>query len=327
MREGTELGRVRLESALSGVMSPRSSKVRPSSAPAVFHPTPLPLLDTGPASLDVTLVDPEQQQQQQPPLIPPAADYLAAATSSRSPAVSTPALSTETDSIFLFEDDDTELFADEFDAMGVNGYNSADEHPMGRSSVGAWVDERGFGAWMREKGLRIVRVKEDGACLFRSVALVVTGDEANHEIIRSSCIDEIERRAEYFAPFITEACTDVDEFSGLARYCARKRRQSEFGNHCEIQAIADVFGRRIEIYQFHCEPLVIEPSVSKAENMSVDGGNCDQTIRLSYHRRNHYNAVVEYVPGSMFDSSEDEDEEDVELQMALKLSLEAAYGH
>ena len=69
----------------------------------------------------------------------------------------------------------------------------------------------------------------------------------------------------------------------VERYIARKRQDTCFGNYIEIIAIAEIYNRPIEVYEYSTEPKNTFQSVFQTDN---------EPIRLSYHGRNHYNSVV-----------------------------------
>lgn len=82
------------------------------------------------------------------------------------------------------------------------------------------------------------------------------------------------KNADYFKQYMTE---DVD------RYLNRKRQDNCHGNHIEIIAIAEIYNRPIEVYEYSIEPRNTFQSAFETDN---------DPIRLSYHGRNHYNSVV-----------------------------------
>ena len=58
-----------------------------------------------------------------------------------------------------------------------------------------------------------------------------------------------------------------------------------YGNHVEIQAIAEVYNRRVEIYCYEATPL----NIFQGEMALSDA----TPIRLSYHNGCHFNSVVD----------------------------------
>ena len=79
------------------------------------------------------------------------------------------------------------------------------------------------------------------------------------------------------------AFIDTDEDETIEEYCDRKRRLKIWGDNLEIQALAEMFDRQIELYSYTTEPTL-------KFNERVEGSL--EPIRISYHGKNHYNAVI-----------------------------------
>lgn len=135
-------------------------------------------------------------------------------------------------------------------------------------------------ALSEKKGYVIKRMKEDGACLFRAVADQVYGDQDMHDVVRKHCMDYLVKNADYFSNYVTEDFTT---------YINRKRVSSCHGNHIEMQAMAEMYNRPVEVYQYSgtgpepLEPINTFHGIHQTE---------DEPIRVSYHRNVHYNSVV-----------------------------------
>ncbi|XP_063746039.1 OTU domain-containing protein 5-A isoform X2 [Eleginops maclovinus] len=125
-----------------------------------------------------------------------------------------------------------------------------------------------------KKGFVIKKMKEDGACLFRAVADQVYGDQDMHEVVRKHCMDYLMKNADYFSNYVTEDFTT---------YINRKRKNNCHGNHIEMQAMAEMYNRPVEVYQDGTEPINTFHGIHQ---------NNDEPIRVSYHRNIHYNSVV-----------------------------------
>ncbi|XP_056665886.1 OTU domain-containing protein 5-like isoform X2 [Monodelphis domestica] len=125
-----------------------------------------------------------------------------------------------------------------------------------------------------KKGFIIKQMKEDGACLFRAVADQVYGDQDMHEVVRKHCMDYLMKNADYFSNYVTEDFTT---------YINRKRKNNCHGNHIEMQAMAEMYNRPVEVYQYSTEPINTFHSIQQNE---------DEPIRVSYHCNIHYNSVV-----------------------------------
>lgn len=160
------------------------------------------------------------------------------------------------------------------------GNNSEDEYENAarlQSMDPATVEqqEHWFEKALREKkGFVIKKMKEDGACLFRAVADQVYGDQDMHEVVRKHCMDYLMKNADYFSNYVTEDFTT---------YINRKRKNNCHGNHIEMQAMAEMYNRPVEVYQYSTEPINTFHGIHQ---------NHDEPIRVSYHRNIHYNSVV-----------------------------------
>lgn len=115
------------------------------------------------------------------------------------------------------------------------------------------------------------------------------------------------KNADYFSNYVTEDFTT---------YINRKRKNNCHGNHIEMQAMAEMYNRPVEVYQYSTgtsvvgrwgtngsssEPTIPGPPVDapsfsfSAEPINTFHGihqNEDEPIRVSYHRNIHYNSVV-----------------------------------
>jgi OTU domain-containing protein 5 len=119
-------------------------------------------------------------------------------------------------------------------------------------------------------------MKEDGNCLFRSIADQIYGDEEMHSVVRAMCMDYMVKERDHFSQFITE---DFDA------YITRKREDKCYGNNVEMQAFTEVFGRPIEVYSGRGDaPMNIFNGSYTTDN---------PPILLSYHGGNHYNSVID----------------------------------
>jgi OTU domain-containing protein 5 len=211
------------------------------------------------------------------------------------------------------------------------GYNSGDEYG-GRPAHAAWTPEqlnemeRRFEKKLRKKGLKIMKMGEDGACLFRAVADQVYGKSGVSAIRADTLLYMLLKALLFpddlysFPPLILQLHSNVtgdEEMHALVRklccdymtknsdyfsqyvteevpqYVARKRRDNIQGNHVELQALSELFARPIEVYHYNSEPINIFQS-GQEEDMLPDDE--DDAIRLSYHTTSpfdsgHYNSV------------------------------------
>lgn len=137
--------------------------------------------------------------------------------------------------------------------------------------------ERAFERVLREKrGWRIERMGEDGNCLFRSISHQVYGTQAHHKLVRLKCVEYMRYESFYFQNFITGGPEEFNE------YCEKMMRNGEWGGHVEIQAMSEIYQRRIEIFSYAAEPM-------KVVGNSFLG---NAVIRLSYHQQSHYNSIA-----------------------------------
>lgn len=155
------------------------------------------------------------------------------------------------------------------------GANSDDEYDVGFKDDALEAD---FAILLkRTRGFDIKVVRGDGSCMFRAVADQIYADEGMHNEVRRLCMDYMERNRDHFAPFVTE---------NFSSYIARKRQPGQYGNHVELQAISEMFGRPIEIYEYSENPRnIFYPTISSLE--------INAPIRLSYHGSSHYNSVTD----------------------------------
>lgn len=109
------------------------------------------------------------------------------------------------------------------------------------------------------------------------------------------------KNADYFSNYVTEDFTT---------YINRKRKNNCHGNHIEMQAMAEMYNRPVEVYQYStgeseqpAAPLLSAsriqltsfPPPLPPEPINTFHGihqNHDEPIRVSYHRNIHYNSVV-----------------------------------
>mmetsp|Transcript_31103 Transcript_31103/g.50321 ORF Transcript_31103/g.50321 Transcript_31103/m.50321 type:complete len:450 (-) Transcript_31103:292-1641(-) len=174
----------------------------------------------------------------------------------------------------------------------TRGYNSEDEHsgvvrkpyPTGQSRnkhenvhETQLVPDREpkFEEDLKRCGLLLRRMTEDGNCLFRAIADQIYGDPSMHEAVRKLCCDYMERNRDHFSQFVTE---------DFREYVRRKRQDRCFGNHIEMQAMAEMYNRPIHVYAYNTQPINIFHGAYSTN---------EPPLRLSYHANNHYNSVID----------------------------------
>ncbi|KAL8620417.1 hypothetical protein ACOMHN_055498 [Nucella lapillus] len=164
-----------------------------------------------------------------------------------------------------------------------DGYNSEDEHHEHTTTPSRPVHENeelqvelGFEQALKEKkGFTIKKMGEDGACLFRAVADQIYGDQEMNSVVRNMCIDYMAKNSDFFSQYVTE---------DFQTYLNRKRMDDCHGNHLEIQAMAELFNRPVDVYRYSLDPMNTFQSTYKTDS---------EPIRISYHRGIHYNSIVD----------------------------------
>lgn len=129
---------------------------------------------------------------------------------------------------------------------------------------------------MTAKGLTLIRMVGDGACLFRAVSQAVYGDAEVHNLVRSQCMDYMLRERDHFAPYVVES---FDE------YVRRKRDVACFGDHLEIQAMSEMYCRPVHVYSVERSAEGVDEPLNIFQPPAVGL----DPILLSFHSQNHYN--------------------------------------
>merc|ERR1719222_1368703 len=73
-------------------------------------------------------------------------------------------------------------------------------------------------------------------------------------------------------------------------YVERKRALTVHGNHLEIQALSGMYGRPIHIYCYSQEPINIFQHIQNRPGVESE---LNIPIRLCYHRGVHYNSLTD----------------------------------
>jgi len=116
----------------------------------------------------------------------------------------------------------------------------------------------------------------DGNCLFRSFSDQLYGTPEHHALVRDRCSQYIASERNYFEQFVTEP---FDEF------LARMRRQGEWGDDVEIEALSEIYDCRVEIYASYSHSLM------RTFHEACDGKR-PHPIRLQYEGSAHYNSLA-----------------------------------
>lgn len=77
----------------------------------------------------------------------------------------------------------------------------------------------------------------------------------------------------------------------FGQYVERKRRDNCYGNHVEIQALSELFNRKIEVYVNRSQPInIFQGGVGLDQELDLN----EFPIRLRYHDRlQHYDSLVD----------------------------------
>ena len=136
---------------------------------------------------------------------------------------------------------------------------------------------------MAAKGLEIQEIKGDGNCLYRAFAHQIYGDQSVYLKVKEKCLAYLEQEEEFFGQFTEFGPNDFD------KYIIMKSRDGVWGDDLEIQAMSEIYNRKVEIYALSEVPMKTfrEASMDRLEREQTS-----EPIRLSYHGMNHYNALV-----------------------------------
>lgn len=150
---------------------------------------------------------------------------------------------------------------------------------------------------LKRRGLEIKRMLGDGNCLFRAVSTQIYGDADWHADIRKHVVKYLLSERSYFSQFITE---DFD------KYIANMSKEGCFGTNLEIQAIAEVYNRAVEVYGSTSDASSSSGNIANASSSSSGPdpikpinifqsayGTSNAPIRLAYINGNHYDAVID----------------------------------
>jgi hypothetical protein len=140
--------------------------------------------------------------------------------------------------------------------------------------------EKEFLTMLRERyKLRVCYEERDGNCLFRSISRQLYGNPDVHALIRTKCMLFVAKNKTFFSQFVTEP---------ISAYVRRLRRVGEWGDNVEIQALAEMYGRPVEIYSQRRMlegPLVFQPETMCEPNATP--------LRLRYYNLLHYDTALD----------------------------------
>lgn len=137
-----------------------------------------------------------------------------------------------------------------------------------------------YTAALTAQGLTVKPVAGDGNCLFRAAADQLYGDEAAHPAVRAAATDLMTFDAAWFAGFVAG---DIDEYVG------DMRKPGTWGDDPEIQCIADVYARPVEVWGYAEETGARRLRVFASSRAPKAGGA--PPIRLSFFLGGHFDSV------------------------------------
>ena len=125
-------------------------------------------------------------------------------------------------------------------------------------------------------GLTELSVAGDGNCQYRSLAALIYGREAEHDVVREVVVAQLARDPLRYRDFVLDA--------GWTDYVAQVAAEGTWGDHITLQAAADAYGLQINLLtSFESEPMI---EVRPLEQKST------RVVWLSFWAEVHYNAVA-----------------------------------
>lgn len=176
--------------------------------------------------------------------------------------------------------------------------------------------ETNFRQKMKAKGMEIVDVVPDGNCLFRSVSLLLFGDESRHGDIRKACCDYMESQPKRFEFLVAEG-------ESFQEYVNTMRQDKCWGDEPELRVIEEIYDRPISMYS--CDIVGTNENSDPTEPLAhyrvgeeVAGMEDTEPLRLSFHGNNHYNAVRLLAVKPKFDPTPDKNKQRIRRHRLLQ---------
>lgn len=144
-----------------------------------------------------------------------------------------------------------------------------------------------------EAGYRVVRVRGDGRCLYRSIARSLAHEEQRQLPSRLETDDADALRLLAWKAICVERAQEFEKRNiiegSLSRYCAQMKNPMFFAGEAEILALSDALKIPISVF--------LESRQGKLNNMATYGEQYTKAakgkmIRVVYNGVNHYNAVL-----------------------------------
>lgn len=168
------------------------------------------------------------------------------------------------------------------------------------------AEQRNKGSYYREFELYLSRnyklqiypMREDGNCLFRSIAHQLQQDpEQRHYAIRSQVIEFMEQNKDFFLKFLEDDVTWDD-------YIDNMKVSGTLGGYQELCAAASLFNLNIIIFQWNEPRYVIQPfAASPVELIDIESPR--RVIMLSFHDDCHYNSLLPTDASKLQDHNEE----------------------
>jgi len=139
-----------------------------------------------------------------------------------------------------------------------------------------------------KRDLKLAEVPSDGDCMFAGLVHQLAQLEVNSTVtdLRKSTANELlEKKAEY-SPFLSNPSTgDMLSDTEYHTYCTKMASTPAWGGHVELQVLATVLQRPIEVVQAEGPPMVLGEQFAQ------------KPLILTYHRHayglgEHYNSVT-----------------------------------
>jgi hypothetical protein len=141
---------------------------------------------------------------------------------------------------------------------------------------------------IRSKGLKLTVVSNDGNCIFRALSIVLYGHENKHLTLRQQVANEMERLGKKAVqPFLSVP---------MEKYILKLRQSCFWAGALELSLVQTMFNRPIVILDADIvgnqRRVDIGASGGDTYGGASESSDDQNTIYLSYHGQNHYNAVV-----------------------------------
>jgi OTU domain-containing protein 5 len=139
----------------------------------------------------------------------------------------------------------------------------------------------------------------DGNCLFRSISHQVYGTENYHLLVRAKCVKYMSYNEDHFGPSCQALRGSGGSFEAYLLTMSRDAREAgelAWGDYPEIGALAEIYGRQIEIWTYdsahggahlqdHC-------CFGCGFDANASTSNARPPIRLSFFKGGHYDSIT-----------------------------------